>query len=129
MEKQYTDFYATIKLKNTEEIFSMVSPSNEGDKTFLMLLDPVTIDEIVIRGQACYKIDPWLKTSSSDMILLNMEDVLTIVECQDDHTIKMYRSFCRKTKEDNQKYKLSRKMGYLSSVDDTRKYLEKLFKS
>jgi len=47
------EFYATIKLKNTEEIFSKVSPSDEGDKKFLLLLDPVTIDEIVIRGQAC----------------------------------------------------------------------------
>jgi len=123
------EFYATIKLKNTEEIFSKVSPSDEGDKKFLLLLDPVTINEIVIRGQACYKIDPWLRTSSSDMVLINMEDVLTIVECDDDHTIKMYQSFCRKSKEDHQKHNLSRKMGYLSSVDDTRKYLEKLFKN
>lgn len=123
------EFYATIKLKNTEEIFSKVSPSDEGDKKFLLLLDPVTIDEIVIRGQACYKIDPWLRTSSSNMVLINMEDVLTIVECDDDHTIKMYQSFCRKSQEDNQKHNLSRKMGYISSVDDTRRYLEKLFKS
>ena len=123
------EFYATIKLKNTEEIFSKVSPSDEGDNKFLILLDPVTIDEIVIRGQPCYKIDPWLKSASSDMILINMKDVLTIVECNDNHMIKMYQAFCRKSKENHQKHNLSRKMGYISSVNDTRRYLEKLFKS
>ena len=123
------EFYATIKLKNTEEIFSIVSPSDEGDKKILMLLNPVTIDEIVVRGQACYKIDPWLKTSSSDMCLINMDDVLTIIESQDSRIIKMYKSYIRKSKEDHQKHNLSRKMGYISSVDDTREYLEKLFKA
>lgn len=123
------EFYATIKLKNTEEIFSMVSSSVEDDKTFLMLLNPVTIDEIVVRGQPCYKVDPWLKTSSSDMIVIDMNEVLTIVECSDEITIKMYNSFLRKNNSEYQKQSLSRKMGYLTSVDDARKYLEKLYKS
>lgn len=123
------EFYATIKLKNTEEIFSMVSSSVEDDKTFLMLLNPVTIDEIVVRGQPCYKVDPWLKTSSSDMIVIDMDEVLTIVECFDEVTIKMYNSFLRKNNSEYQKQSLSRKMGYLTNVDDARKYLEKLYKS
>jgi len=123
------EFYATIKLKNTEEIFSKVSPSVEGDKTFLMLLNPVTIDEIVVRGQPCYKVDPWLKTAMSDMVVIDMDEVLTIVECSDDLMIKMYNGFLRKTNSEYQKQRLSRKMGYLSTVDDTRKYLEKLYKS
>lgn len=123
------EFYATIKLKNTEEIFSMVSSSVEDDKTFLMLLNPVTIDEIVVRGQPCYKVDPWLKTSSSDMIVIDMDEVLTIVECSDEVTIKMYNSFLRKNNSEYQKQSLSRKMGYLTNVDDARKYLEKLYKS
>jgi hypothetical protein len=109
------EFYATIKLKNTEEIFSMVSSSVEDDKTFLMLLNPVTIDEIVVRGQPCYKVDPWLKTASSDMIVIDMDEVLTIVECFDEVTIKMYNSFLRKNNSEYQKQSLSRKMGYLTN--------------
>jgi len=129
MENNYNDFYATIKLKNSEEIFSMISPSNEGDKTYLMMLNPVVIDEILIRGQPCYKIDPWLKTVSSDMIIIDMDEVLTIVECFDENTIKMYNTFVRKNNSDYQKQTLSRKMGYLTSVDNARDYLEKLYKS
>jgi hypothetical protein len=126
---EYTEFYATVKLKNSEEIFSIVSPSNEGDNKFLLLLDPVIINEVIIRGQACYKVDPWLTTSSSDMIIINMNDVLTIVECFDEDTIRMYKAYIRKSKEDHQKHNLSRKMGYISSVDDARKYLEELYKT
>ena len=123
------EFYATIKLKNSEEIFSIVSSSVEDDKTFLILLNPVIIDEIVVRGQPCYKVDPWLKTASSDLIVINMNEVLTIVECFDEVTIKMYNSFIRKHNSEDHKQSLSRRMGYLTSIDDARKYLEKLYKS
>lgn len=124
-----SDFYATIKLKNSEEIFSVVSPSDEGDKTYLMLLNPVTINEIVVRGQSCYKINPWLLSSSSDMVIIDMDDVLTIVECFDEMTIRMYNSFLRKSNSEFQKHTLSRKMGYITNVDTARKSLEKLYKS
>ena len=124
-----SDFYATIKLKNSEEIFSVVSPSDEGDKTYLMLLNPVTINEIVVRGQSCYKINPWLLSSSSDMVIIDMDDVLTIVECFDEMTIRMYNSFLRKSNSEYQKHTLSREMGYITNVDTARKSLEKLYKS
>ena len=129
MNKNYEEFHATVKLKNSEDVFSMISPSDEGDKTFLVLLNPVTIEEIIVRGQPCYKVDPWLKTSSADMILIDMDNVLTIVECNDETTIKMYKSFWRKTNAEFQKHNLSRKMGYLNDVDHARKYLENLYKS
>lgn len=123
------EFYATIKLKNSEEIFSIVSPSYEGDKNILILHNPVTFDEIVVRGQHCYRIDPWLKTVTSDMIVIDMNEVLTIVECFDQVIIKMYKSFLRKYNDEYQKQSLSRKMGYITNVNDARKYLEKLYKS
>jgi hypothetical protein len=129
MEKNYEEFHATIKLKNSEEIFSLISPSDEGDKTFLVLLNPVTIDEVIVRGQPCYKIDPWLKTTTTDMILIDMDNVLTIVECHDENIIKMYKSFWRKTNSEFQRHNLSRKMGYLNDIDKARTYLEKLYKS
>ena len=129
MEQDYAEFHATVKLKNSEEIFSMISPSNEGDKTYLMLLNPVVIEEIVIRGQSCYKVEPWLKTSSSDMVILNLDDVLTIVECFDENTIRMYNSFLRRSRSDFQKQSLSRKMGYISDIDTARKSLENLYKA
>jgi len=130
MEKEYTDFYATVKLKNSEEIFSVISPSYEGDKTFLLLYNPVTIDEVIIRGQHCYKIDPWLKTAvASDIVIVNMDEVLTIVECFDDDMIKTYNTFLRRTNSDYQKQNLSRKMGYITNINAARSYLEKLYKS
>lgn len=129
MENKDTEFYATVKLKNSEEIFSMISPSVEGDNTYLILLNPVVIEEINIRGQSCYKINPWLKTSSSDMVVINMNEVLTIVESSDEIVINMYNAFLMNINSSYQKQKLSRKMGYIANITNAREFLEKLYKS
>ena len=59
------DFYATLKLKTGEEIFAKVAPSEESDRTILLLSHPITISEVKQRGGIVgYKVEPWLKTSS-----------------------------------------------------------------
>ncbi len=37
------DFYATVKLKSGEEIFSKVMPCFEQDKTLLLITHPITV--------------------------------------------------------------------------------------
>lgn len=127
------DFYATIKLKNGEEIFSRVSASREEDSVFLLLENPVTIKEIKIRDQSTgYKVEPWLKTSSQDMFLVNMEDVLTVSESDDSYFVNIYNQYLKKyrldSKGSNESIK-NRKMGYISNVSEAKKVLEKIFKS
>lgn len=128
------EFYASIKLKNGEEIFSKVSPSDEGDKIFLILENPVTVKEVSIKNSTSgYKVEPWLKTSSQDMFLLSMNDVLTISECfEDDYFVKIYRDYLKKSKVTNNNVSnhsfKNRKMGYISNVVDAKKFLEKIYK-
>lgn len=127
------EFYATIKLKNGEEIFSKVSPSDEGDKIFLILENPVTIKEIAIKNNSSgYKIEPWIKTSDQDMFLVSMNDVLTISECfEDSYFIDIYLDYLKKSKSSKRNIKSSfktRKMGYISNVSDAKKILEKIYK-
>ena len=40
------DFYATVKLKTGEEIFAKVAASEEEDRTFLLLSNPITVCEV-----------------------------------------------------------------------------------
>ena len=91
------DFYAVIKLISGEEIFSIVCPSEEDEKTMLILNNPVTIEVIVMKqiGMQGYKIDPWLKFADDDTFLLNMDKVLTISEVRDPETIEMYHKFIK----------------------------------
>lgn len=127
------EFYATIKLKNGEEIFSKVSPSDEGDKVFLILENPVTIKEIAIKNNSSgYKIEPWIKTSTQDIFLVSMNDVLTVSECfEDSYFIDIYLDYLKKAKSNKRNNKSSlksRKMGYISNVSDAKKILEKIYR-
>ena len=125
------DFYAVIKLVSGEEIFSIVCPSDEEDQLMLILNNPVTIEVIVMRqlGMQGYKIDPWLKFADDDTFLLDMEKVLTISEVRDEEMIEMYHKFLRQKNEKNSKNPITKEMGYLSSVTEARKMLEKLYES
>ena len=122
------DFYATIKLKCGEEIFCKTSATVEEDRTLLLLSNPITIEEIVIRGTVTgYKVEPWLKTTEEDLLIINMNDVLTMTENNNIDMIMYYEDYLRKNNKDN-KSDLSREMGYISSVKDAKKTLEKLYK-
>ena len=126
------DFYATIKLKYTgEEIFAKVAASEEEDRTMLVLSNPITIFEIKQRGGIVgYKVEPWLKTSDEDLYIINLSDVLTISESKDVEIIMIYQQFVRDSaREKCSQAAMSRKMGYLGTVNDTKDLLEKIYKN
>ena len=126
------DFYATIKLKSGEEIFAKVAASEEEDRTLLIVSNPINLVEVKGRKGEIYgyKIEPWLKTTTEDMIIINMNDVLTLVESSDIEMISMYQNYVRQNDTDSSSnnYKIDRKMGYISSVSDAKEILEKIYK-
>ena len=126
------DFFATLKLKSGEEIFARVAASEEDDRTLLLVSNPVVVNEIKSRmGIVGYKVEPWLKTTTEDMFILNISDVLTMSESSDIEMIMMYQDYVRSSNKlpgDNQS-KLDRKMGRLGNVNDVKEILEKIFKS
>ena len=123
------DFYATLKLKTGEEIFCKVAASEEDDRTMLIVSNPIIVSEIKGRsGTLGYKLEPWLKTTTEDMFLLNLEDVLTLSESSDIEMIMMYQSYVRSGSKDS-KTKIDRKMGYIANVNDAKEILEKLYKN
>ena len=124
------DFYATLKFKNGEEIFAKVAASEEEARTMLLVHHPVTIVEVKSRGGIVgYKVEPWLKTSSEDMFIINMDNVLNLSESNDIEMIMMYQSFVKDyTSDKNNQASMSRKMGYLGTVNGTKEILEKIYK-
>ena len=124
------DFYATLKFKNGEEIFAKVAASEEDNRTMLVVHNPVLVSEIKGRnGIMEYKVEPWLKTTREDMFIINMDNILTLSESSDVEMIMMHQNFVRDSEDDaKNRSKLSRRMGYLGTVNDTKEILEKLFK-
>jgi hypothetical protein len=124
------DFYATLKLKSGEEIFAKVAASEEEDRTMLIISNPIIISEVKGRsGLMGYKIEPWLKTTTEDMFIINLSDVLTLSESSDIEMIMMYQNYIRQSTKDGNQSKIDRKMGYLANVNDAKEILEKLYKN
>ena len=124
------DFYATVKLKSGEEIFAKVAPSEEENRTLLIISNPIVISEVKNRmGIYGYKFEPWLKTTTEDMFIINLSDVLTLSESFDIEMISMYQSYIRQLdKSNSNQSKISKEMGYLANVNDAKEILEKIFK-
>jgi hypothetical protein len=127
------DFYATLKFKSGEEIFCKVASTEEEDETLLIVSHPVIITEVKGRvGLVGYKLEPWLKTTTDDMFLINIKDVLTMSESNDTEMMTMHQQFMRKNNipgDGSSKYKLDRKLGYISTISDAKDILEKLYKT
>ena len=127
------DFYATLKLKSGEEIFCKVASTEEEDQTLLLVSNPIIVSEVKGRvGIVGYKIEPWLKTTTEDMFLININDILTMSESNDVEMINMHESFIKRNGSDgdgSSKYKLDRKMGYIANIKDAKTILEKIYKS
>jgi len=125
------DFYCTLKLKSGEEVFAKVAASEEEERTFLIVSNPIVISEYKSRGgESRYKIEPWLKTTTEDMFIIKLDDVLTLSESYDIEMISMYQSYLRQSyKRKNNESNINRQMGYLSSVNDAKDILEKLYES
>jgi len=121
------DFYSTIKFKSGEEIFCKVAASEEGDRTMLIITNPIIVEELTSRGKVTgYKFEPWLKSTTDDMFVVDMDNVLTMSESTDIEIILFYQDFIRKMNKTNYS-KLSKEMGYITSVDEAKVSLEKLF--
>ena len=124
------DFYCTLKLKTGEEIFAKVAASEEGDKTLLIVSNPVVVTELKSRSEIIgYKLESWLKTTTEDMFIVNINDVLTMTESSDIEMIMIYQNFVRQSKKKDKKSKISRRMGYISNVNDAKEILEKIYKN
>ena len=125
------DFYATLKLKTGEEIFAKIAATEEEDRTMLLVSNPIIIHELKGKmGVVGYKIEPWLKTTTDDMFIINLADVLTMSESSDVEMIMMYQDYVRASDKNTTNHSpINRKMGRLGNVNDVKEILEKIFKS
>lgn len=119
------EFYAAIKLVSGEEIFAIVSPTEEDDRTLLLLENPVIIEPMVSRQQGVvgYKVKPWMMIPDDDIYIIDMNKVITMTEIDDEQIIRIYQKFIN----NSSKVDLDKNMGFISKVDDARKSLEKLY--
>ena len=132
------EFYATIKLKNGEEIFSKVVCIEEKDKIILLVNNPIVLSKVRNKsGTEGYKLEPWLKTTTEDLFVIDMNDVLTMTETKDAEIITMHEYYIKKietVKSSDMKFKIgdnkvSRQMGYVTNINEAKNILEHIFRN
>ena len=127
------DFYAALKFKSGEEIFCKVASTEEETEMMLLVSNPIIVHEVKGRvGIVGYKIEPWLKTTTEDIFLININDILTMSESNDVEMIAMHQNFVKNNNlsgDGSSKYKLDRKMGYIANINDAKTILEKIYKT
>jgi hypothetical protein len=125
------EFYAIIKLISGEEILSKVCPCDEDDRIILILDDPIIMETILIRKleMTTIKVTPWIKFSSNRMFVMDIKNVIVMTEVDDEDLIQIHQKYVREKNKKSNKTEITPKMGYLASVDDARKSLEKIYKS
>ena len=126
------EFYAIIKLVSGEEIFSLVVvDNNEEDDTIIVLQNPVLMWTVPTPNGTFIKVKPWMELPNEDIFMIRLDKVITMTESSDQKLIKMYNHYINdeSTEYDvNGLMKPNHEMGYISSVSDARKKLEKVFK-
>lgn len=135
------EFYAIIKLVSGEEILSLVSvDENDGDPLVVMQ-NPITMKLLHSRNGMHVKVKSWMELASDDFFIVRPDKILTMTETHDERMIEIYTNYIEdeddmdiynpqssSNEKPSGKIIPSRKMGYLSTVEEARKTLENIFK-
>ena len=132
------EFYAIIKLVSGEEIFSMVCSDSNEDDPILLLHHPVIMNMIQSPKGSFIKVTPWMEMTDDDMFAVKLDKIITMTETNDKKLIQVYKHYIDDIDSENDsmtldmyksggKVNISNKMGYISSVEEARDSLEKIF--
>ena len=134
------DFHATIKLITGEEIFALVSVDSTEEQPVIIMQNPVIMKVLSTGRGQMMKIRPWLEVPGDDVYIMKYDRIITMSEVKDKMIISMYTTYCdegdfdfgtfvdESMKKDKRNHEVTKKMGYISTVEDARKKLEDLFK-
>ena len=143
------EFYAVIKLVSGEEILSVVLVDDSTDDTLLVLQNPIIIKMMNSATGIYLKVKPWMELVEDDIYFIKLDKVLTMTETTNEKLIELYKNYLedddtggtntysasptsspasidvyKRSGEVN----VSEQKGYITSVDDARETLEKIFK-
>ena len=125
------EFYGVIKLITGEEIFAMITvEENDHGNPVILVQTPVTM-KVFSNGHGQYvKIKPWLELADEDMFIINYDRIITMTEVKNNEMVTFYKRYLEEDDLDFEidgKVKLQEGMGFISTVEDARKNLEKIF--
>jgi hypothetical protein len=133
------EFYCILKLSSGEEIFALISIDEDSDNEKLIILQNPVIMKIINNYKGTYiKVKPWIELSNESFFIIRLNNVITMTESKDEKLIGIYNNYmheecdtsveARDKSRSGGKVDLSKEMGYVDSVEESRKKLENLYK-
>ena len=126
------EFYSIIKLTSGEEILSLVSiDENDGDP-LVILQNPIIVKMVESPQGMFVKVRSWMELSDDDLFIIRPDKIITMTETTDEKLIDVYNDYIEEddsieVHSPSGRTKPSKKMGYVSTVEDARKHLEEMF--
>ena len=129
------EFYSIIKMNSGEEVLSLTMIDENDGEPVLVLQNPITMKLITSARGIHIKVKSWIEMSSDDIFIVKLDKIITMTETKDERLIDIYNSYLEDEEDSIDTYqssksnqiKPSKKMGYISSVEDARKSLENSF--
>lgn len=124
------EFLGAIKLITGEEILAQVTHVFDDDGDYVIVDNPIEVEEVTMGKKQGAKVGPWMKFSNQSTFIIPKEKIVTVIECGPEVQV-FYTLSLRKLNRDSSQLDVtgSNDIGRLGSVDDCRDLLEKLFKA
>lgn len=126
-------FYATIKMVTGEEVLAEVMHTEENGVRFLILHNPIIIEETFDNEGDHFQLGvsakKWLQYATDDMVIVHLDKVMTMSE-MNSYAVKEYKkfSYIAKAKSPVKKEMMALEhSGYLGTIDEKRKFLEDMY--
>ena len=126
------EFHGVIKLVTGEEIFAMISiDENDGDP-IIMVQSPVIMKVLQNPTGQYVKVKPWLELPNDDIFIIKYDKIITMTEVSDKQMIDFYQKYLNDEDVDIEfdgRVKLNTRLGLVSTVEEARRNLEKIYQN
>jgi len=115
------EFLAALKLVSGEEILAVACHVQDDDGDYVIVENPIEIEEIQMGKKVGAKVSPWMKFSKEETFIIPKQQIITMVEV--DRDVQTFYAMSLKKLDGN----TAPSSGRLSSVEEARNKLEDIF--
>ncbi len=120
------EFLGALKIVTGEEVLSKVTYVNDENGNYLVLENPIVVEEVTMDSRVGAKVSPWMKFSKERSFIVPMDRIVTCVEC--DIEVSMFYEMSIEKIDPDYNKKTASKEGDLGTVEESRAILESIFK-
>ena len=120
------EFLGAIKMISGEEVLSKVSSVDDENGRYLILDNPIMVEEVTMDSRVGAKVSPWMKFSKERSFIVPMDRIITCVEV--DGEVEPFYEMCISKIDPEYSKTPPKNQGRVGTVEESRAILESIFK-